>query len=153
VVVIEDCFAKCRSLLTEQRAALVLTLDEALATVERTTETLGEIDRAIAGMSPVEPVKRPKDKASTAKRKCSTKQEVLAMTQQVLREGGPLKLDALKEAVASRLRERGRSLSMFANLFESCLADPTLTSNEEGVYRLPSAGGWKTKELAAETLA
>ncbi|TWT96904.1 hypothetical protein Pla108_26800 [Botrimarina colliarenosi] len=146
---IDDCFAQCRSLLTEQRAALVKTRDDALATAERASKTLAKLDRALTGLSTGS--KRSTDAAPRAKRACSNRPEVLATIHAAL-GAGPLDAATLKTRVTQRLRDEGRNLSMFAKLFESCLADPTLACNDQGVYRLPGAAGWKAKGPAAETL-
>lgn len=141
---IEDCFEQCRSLLAEQRATLIKTRDEALTTAERAKQLLDQLELAFTGLSSNPKSKRPKEAKQEGKRPCSNRGEVLALVHTEL-AAGPLDAAKLKARVTQRLRDEGRNLSMFAKLFESCLADPSLSGGEQGVYSLRQASRWKTK--------
>lgn len=57
---------------------------------------------------------------------CATKDEVLAVIHEVLNENGTVPEDDLKSLAGEKLRERGKSLSMFAAIFAKCLDDPSI---------------------------
>ncbi len=131
---------ECLRLLRVQREPLLATRDEALATADEANRLLKQIDRAIAGLQPPRVSAAPSD--ASPKRPCSTKREVLAITQQTLRERGETPSAELKELIAQQVRGRGKSLAMFAKLFESCLDDPSLTKSSAGVVGLRPGSGW-----------
>lgn len=109
-------------------------LRDQLAEAEKELE---QVDAALTAIG-----ERPtRGKAGKAKRgksrlPCATKEEVLDVIHEVLRENREVPEKDLRELAGDKLRARGKSLSMFGRLFGKCLNEPSIARSKEGVCRL-----------------
>lgn len=98
---------------------------------------LEQVDAALIAIGEKPSRGKAKKRASGKSRlPCATKDEVLAVIHEVLSENGTVPEDDLKSLAGEKLRERGKSLSMFAALFAKCLADPSLAEPSAGSFCL-----------------
>lgn len=96
---------------------------------------LEQVDAALAAIGE-KPGKARKSGRGKSRLPCATKEEVLDVIREVLTENGSVPEDDLKELAGEKLRQRNKSLSMFAALFTKCLNDSSIEVGEEGDYRL-----------------
>jgi hypothetical protein len=131
---IQSQFSQCRDVLLAQREPLVLAIKDARLAEAQATELLKQLDDAIVALNGSRPRSLSKQKRPPVpheKRECSNKDEVMLLLQEVL-EFNPTFSDLeLKDAVAEKLRQRGRSLSMFANLFIHCVREPSVAGRRQ----------------------
>ncbi|QDS97082.1 hypothetical protein [Adhaeretor mobilis] len=110
-------------------------------------QELEQVDTALAAIGE-KPSRRKKRKpaATSERRPCATKAEVLAVIHEILGENGSMPAVGLKKLAGEKLRERGKSLSMFAALFAKCLGDPSLVEKTAGSLSLTAAPRTEPKE-------
>lgn len=138
---IEDltvAFERCRELLRSQRAPLVTAIAEAQAAEAQAAALLKKLDESLAtlddeGRPRAAKKKRP---AAEGQKKCADKPEVRRLIAACRADLPRATDDELKQAVASRLRDDGRSLSMFAKLFADCLAEDANDSPSRATHTM-----------------
>lgn len=127
---IEQHLAECLDLLQQQRAPLVAARDEAREALEQADRLLKQLDQSAACLRG--------EKRSVAKRKgkCSTKQEITALVEDILRQNEEVPVEDLQALVVDRLREQGRNLSMAGKLFKDSLKDERFAVLAPGIVCL-----------------
>lgn len=118
-------FDQCRQALVAQREPLVQAITDAKRVEAEASTLLKQLDRAIAALDG-QGVARGSKKAdgkSASRKSCSNKDEVMTLIKEGLASSPKISKDELKQQVALKLKERGRSLSMYANLFARCVEE------------------------------
>jgi len=130
VVEVRDKLRTIRDLCMTETKGLRTQLKEA-------EKELEQVDAALAAIGE-KPSRSKGKKRSSGKSRlpCATKSEVLEVIHQTLAENSQVPKDDLKELAGEKLRERGKSLSMFEALFAKCLSEPSIEELSSGSYAL-----------------
>jgi hypothetical protein len=135
ITAIQDRFHECRDALVAQRQPLLAAIDEARAAEVQAAELLRQLDEALAalGNGDEKKAKGRKRSKDADQRPCATKDEVMQLIEEVIAAAKGLTAPQIKDDVAKRLRERGRSLAMFGSLFARCMRDRETASIQASV--------------------
>lgn len=133
---VENHLQDCVTLLLKQRKPLVELRDARRKQAKQADDLIKNVDRAVAGLQSNSSSNSRRKATGKSAQSCSNKQEILELMRLVLQENQSVPVDDLKELVADRLRERKRSLSMYANIFAKCLREPEFQEATQGVYEL-----------------
>jgi hypothetical protein len=113
--------------------------DQCSAQVAKAEDMIGRIEGAVDRLEgKAEKPAKSRSKRATGEKtsNCTNKQELLELITEILRENSEVPVEDLKGLAAGKLRKRGLSLSMFANIFTKCLKEASLEEHKPGLFRL-----------------